>query len=119
MTTHAFVADKAVSIARGVPLTDEPEVGALTLPGFLREVTERFSGRAALVQGDGGGAIERWSYRELWDRSVEVAKALIASGLGKGDRVGVLITNRAEFLSAVFGATLAGGFAAPLSTFST
>jgi hypothetical protein len=117
MAKHVFVADRVLSIARGVPWTDEAEVGASTLPSFIREVTERFSGREALVQRDVDGAIDRWSYRDLWDRSVEVAKALIASGLGKGDRVGVLMTNRAEFLSAVFGATLAGGVAAPLSTF--
>ena len=63
--------------------------------------------------------MERWSYRDLWDRSVEVAKALVACGLGKGERVGVLMTNRAEFLSAVFGSALAGGTSVPLSTFST
>ena len=63
--------------------------------------------------------MERWSYRDLWDHSIEVAKALIACGLGKGERVGVLMTNRAEFLSAVFGSALAGGIAVPLSTFST
>ena len=96
-----------------------PGWGELTLPGFLRQVTERFSDREALVQRDADGTMERWSYRDLWDRSVEVAKALVACGLGKGERVGVLMTNRAEFLSAVFGTALAGGIAAPLSTFST
>ena len=50
---------------------------------------------------------------------MEVAKALVAGGLGKGERVGVLMTNRAEFLSAVFGSAMAGGVAVPLSTFST
>ena len=63
--------------------------------------------------------MERWSYRDLWDRSIEVARALVACGLGKGERIGVLMTNRAEFLSAVFGSALAGGIAVPLSTFST
>jgi acyl-CoA synthetase (AMP-forming)/AMP-acid ligase II len=39
--------------------------------------------------------------------------------VGKGTRVGVLMTNRPEFLSAVFGAALAGCTATTLSTFST
>jgi fatty-acyl-CoA synthase len=91
----------------------------LSLPGFLRQVTERFRDRDAAVQRRADGSTERWSYGDLWDHSVAVAKTLIARGLGKGERVGVLMTNRAEFLSAVFGTSLAGGVAVPLSTFST
>ncbi len=30
------------------------------------------------------GTTERWSYRDLWDRSVAVAQSLIACGLGQG-----------------------------------
>jgi fatty-acyl-CoA synthase len=107
------------SIVRGAPLCEEAGLGTLTLPGFLREVTDRFTTREALVQTLPGGQTERWSYTDLWARAVEVSKALIANGLGKGERVGVLMTNRAEFLSAFFGTALAGGIAAPLSTFST
>src|SRR5579864_6889333 len=65
------------------------------------------------------GTVERWSYAELWDNSLAVASALVAGGLGKGERVGVLMTNRAELLAAMFGTALAGGVATPLSTFST
>ncbi|TCM27744.1 class I adenylate-forming enzyme family protein [Novosphingobium sp. ST904] len=119
MSSHDFVVDRSVSIARGLPLSEEVGLGELTLAGFLREVTSRFGGREALVHRLDDGSRERWSYCDLWDRSREVAKALIATGLGKGERVGVLMTNRAEFLSAMFGAALAGGVATPLSTFST
>jgi acyl-CoA synthetase (AMP-forming)/AMP-acid ligase II len=97
----------------------EPEMGELTLSGFIREVTERFATHEAMVQRSPDGSIERWSYRDLWDRSIEVAKSLVACGLGKGERVGVLMTNRPEFLSSVFGTALAGGVVTPLSTFST
>ncbi|WP_165187504.1 class I adenylate-forming enzyme family protein [Caulobacter soli] len=119
MSDHQFVPDRSVSIVHGPPLSEEPGLGALTLPGFLREVTQAHGDREALVQRRADGALERWSYQDLWARSLEVARALVACGLGKGERVGVLMTNRAEFLSAVFGAALAGGVAAPLSTFST
>ena len=61
----------------------------------------------------------RWTYANLWERSIEVARALLAAGIGKNSRVGVLMTNRPEFLAAVFGTALAGGVAVPLSTFST
>jgi acyl-CoA synthetase (AMP-forming)/AMP-acid ligase II len=119
MTEHQFVQNPAISISRGMPLALESGIGALTLSEFIRDRAERFAAREALVQRRADGSMERWSYRELWERSVELAKSLIACGLGKGERVGVLMTNRAEFLSSVFGTVLAGGVATPLSTFST
>jgi fatty-acyl-CoA synthase len=119
MSEHRFVEDISVSIVRGPPLADEAGIGALTLAGFLLEVTDRFPDREAIVQTLVDGTIERWSYRDLRERSQDIARALIGLGLGKGERVGILMTNRAEFLSSVFGTALAGGIAAPLSTFST
>ena len=110
--------ERPLSIVAGPPLAEEPGVGALTLGGWLREVTERFGPREALVLHEAGG-VTRWSYDELWDRANQVARALIACGVGKGTRVGVLMTNRPEFLSGVFGAALAGAVPATLSTFST
>jgi fatty-acyl-CoA synthase len=108
----------ALSIVSGIPLSEEPGLGALTLPGFLREVTTRFAEREALVM-HGPEGVERWSYAALWDRSVEVARALVACGVGKDSRVGVLMTNRPEWIAGVFGTALAGGVAVTISTFST
>src|SRR3546814_18909963 len=107
-----------MSIVRGIPLEDEPGLGALTIPGYLRDVTARYADREALVMHTPDG-IARWSYTTLWQKSMEVAKALIASGLDKDGRVGILMTNRPEYLSAVFGTALAGGVSVGLSTFST
>jgi len=110
--------EKSLSIISGLPLSEESGLGALTLSGWLREVTGRYGAREALVLHEDGQDI-RWSYNDLWERSNEVARALIACGVGKGTRVGVLMTNRPEFLSSVFGTALAGGVATTLSTFST
>ena len=110
--------ERPLSIVAGPPLAEEPGIGALTLGGWLREVTRRYGPSEALVLHEGGAAI-RWSYDDLWDRANAVARALVGCGVGKGMRVGVLMTNRPEFLSAVFGVALAGGVAATLSTFST
>jgi fatty-acyl-CoA synthase len=109
---------RAPSIVRGIPLSAEPGLGALTLPGFLREVTSRYAPREALVMQTPAGP-ERWTYAVLWQRSVEVARALCACGIGKDERVGILMTNRAEWIAGVFGTLLAGGVAVTLSTFST
>ncbi|MFD1814639.1 class I adenylate-forming enzyme family protein [Rhodococcus gannanensis] len=109
---------RAESVVSGPPLDSEPGLGSLTLPGFLREVTDLYADREALVARTDDG-VTRWTYVQLWERSVEVARALRGAGLGKDGRVGVLMTNRPEWLSVVFGTALAGGVAVTLSTFST
>jgi len=106
------------SIVRGIPLSAEPGLGALSIPGYFREVTGRFAEREALVWRTGSG-VERWTYATLWERSLEVARALIACGVGKDSRIGILMTNRPEHLAAAFGTALAGGVIVPLNTFST
>jgi acyl-CoA synthetase (AMP-forming)/AMP-acid ligase II len=112
------MAEVTLSIARGAPLASEPGLGTLTIPGYLREVTRR-SGPDEAVATHAAAGVTRLSYDLLWARSVEVAQALVAAGLAKGARVGVLMSNRAEYLALVFGTALAGGVSVPLSTFST
>src|SRR4051794_17002515 len=92
-----------LSIVHGAPLAEEPGLGALTLPGYLREVTGRYAAREALVFSHPDGSRERWSYAELWARSMAVARALVACGVGKDSRVGVMMTNRLEWVASVFG----------------
>jgi acyl-CoA synthetase (AMP-forming)/AMP-acid ligase II len=106
------------SIIHGAPLAEEPGIGALTLPGYLTEVCERFADNEALVMHESHGTT-RWSYAELYTRASEVAKALLSLKLGRGARVGVMMTNRPEWLSATFGAAMAGCLPVGLSTFST
>lgn len=107
-----------LSHVSGPPLADEGGLGTLTLPGWFLEVTARFADREALVFYENDKRVS-WTYTDLRDRAFEVARALHACGLGKGERVGVLFTNRPEFLSATFGVALAGGVACTISTFST
>ena len=107
-----------LSLVHGIPLGEETGIGALTLGGYLREITERYGLREVAVFRE-GPKLERWTYDELWARSIGVARALIACGIGKGSRVGILMTNRLEFLSSFFGTALSGGVATTMSTFST
>lgn len=111
-------ANETLSLVSGPPLSDEPGLGSLTLPGFFRDVTTMYRDREALVFSAESTPV-RWSYDELWNQAVDVARALRAIGIGKDARVGVLMTNRPEWLSAFFGISLAGGVAVTLSTFST
>lgn len=107
-----------LSLVRAVPIEQEPGLGCLTIGGYLREVTMRFGSAEAVVLNE-DGIRTSWSYDQLWAQSLAVARALIAGGLGRGEPVGILMTNRPEFLSAFFGIAIAGGTAVALSTFST
>ncbi len=110
------------SILHGPPLEEEEGLGELTLSGWFRQVCEAGGEAEALVFYEGGlagGKRISWSYTHLWIEANAVARALIAAGIGKGTRVGILMTNRPEYLAAVFGTALAGGVATTLSTFST
>lgn len=117
MTSSVQVAD-GLSIARGIPLSEEEGIGALTLGGYVKEITERYGPREAAVMHR-ENSVERWTYDDLWNRSMEVARSLTACGVGRGTRVGILATNRLEFLSSLFGTALAGGVATTISTFFT
>ncbi|MFT3967709.1 MAG: class I adenylate-forming enzyme family protein, partial [Sphingobium sp.] len=107
-----------LSIVHGDPLAEEPNIGALTIAGYGRDVTTRWAGREALVMHGPDGRVS-WTYDRLWDRSRAVARALVAGGAGVGSRIGVLMTNRPDYLAAVFGIAMAGGVTVSLSTFST
>jgi acyl-CoA synthetase (AMP-forming)/AMP-acid ligase II len=56
-----------------------------------------------------------FSYAELLDRSVAVARGLVACGVGLGDKVGLLAPNGPEFVESFFGAALAGAVLVPLN----
>ncbi len=94
--------DGSLSLVHGIPLAEEPGQGAHTIGGYLREVVARYGEREALVLRSGANRLS-WSYDELLARSIEVAKALIASGIGRDTRVGILMTNRPEFLAVWIG----------------
>ena len=112
-------AERKLSCVNGPALEEEPALGALTLSGFFAEVCERHAAREALVYRDADGQMQRWSYTELMQQSRAVAKALTAGGLCKGARVGIMMTNRPEWVAAAFGIAMAGGVVVALNTFAT
>jgi fatty-acyl-CoA synthase len=84
-----------------------------TLFELLCEQAERFPDRPAVICG------ERMAlYRDLADGAGHIAAALKAHGVGRGERVGILLSNRLEWLEACFGATALGATAVPFSTWS-
>lgn len=109
----------ALSEIQGPPLTGETGIGPLTLPGFIAEIARTHGSREALRWRDLRGTQRSWSYSEMYSESFAVSKALLAAGAGRGTRVGLLVSNRPEWLFSMFGIAMAGGVTVALNTFST
>jgi fatty-acyl-CoA synthase len=75
--------------ASEIPLLGE------TIGDNLRRTVERFPESLALVVRSQG---YRASYRELWEAVSALARALLARGIAKGDRVGIWSPNRYEWV---------------------
>jgi acyl-CoA synthetase (AMP-forming)/AMP-acid ligase II len=82
-----------------------------TIPRMLRDQATRHPG--AVVVADGGTTL---TLRELRKRAGQVARALIALGIGPGDRVAVQAPNSAAWVVVAFGIWDAGAIVVPLST---
>jgi fatty-acyl-CoA synthase len=105
------------SIIRGKPLAEDA-LGALTLGGFLREVCAANGPKEALVYHLPDGTVVRKTYAQVWDEAFTVARALVARGVTRETRVGLLVTNRPEWITGMFGIALSGGTCVALSTFA-
>ncbi len=81
---------------------------------LLREIAARDTERIALISRG-----ERVSYGELVDRATAVALGLRSEGAVRGDRIGMLLNNRREWLELFFGASALGVTIVPFSTWST
>jgi len=84
---------------------------APTIPEFIR-AGERFAKRLLIVLES-----RRLGYGEAAERSARLARGLLASGVGKGTRVGILGPNGPEWLLAFLAATRLGAVAVPINTF--
>ena len=51
----------------------------------------------------------RWTYNELNQQSLQLARALVALGIGTGDRVGIMAGNCAEYAAVFFAVARLGG----------
>ena len=84
---------------------------AETIPRVVLAAAERYGDASALEDGD-----LRLSFRELVDEGLRAARALIASGLEPGDRVGVWAPNIGEWVIAAIGLQASGGVLVTLNT---
>jgi fatty-acyl-CoA synthase len=101
--------DREALAARGnvADLTTPAE----TLPALLDLLEGTHACRTALISVRG-----RLSFRGLWSRSEEMARALAGRGVGRGTHVGLLLPNWPEWLAIAFGVWRCGGVLVPLNT---
>lgn len=83
-----------------------------TMPEFLAHSVRRFGPREMLVSRDG-----RYTYAQAEQASRRLARGLLAAGVGKGSRVGILMPSNPDFVIAFLAACRVGAVAVPLSTF--
>jgi crotonobetaine/carnitine-CoA ligase len=83
-----------------------------TILGALLAADEQAAGKECIrLIGDRG-----YSAREMLTRSAALAGLLQSSGVGPGDRVAIMMSNRIEFLDAFFAAAHIGAISVPLNT---
>ena len=92
----------ALSYAHGTSVT--PLLGE-TIGENLRKTAQRFPTRDALVVRSQG---YRATYGELWDATTRAARALLARGVTRGDRVGIWSPNRFEWVVLQFATARVG-----------
>ncbi|WP_372424582.1 AMP-binding protein [Salinarimonas chemoclinalis] len=71
--------------------------------------------RIAIVEVDGAGAVVPWSYGRLREASNRLANALVAGGIGPGDRVAILLPQSAAVAVAHVALYKIGAIALPLA----
>jgi fatty-acyl-CoA synthase len=84
-----------------------------TLSDLLFEQAARHGDHLAVICGE-----RQVSYAELAARSARIAAGLHRQGIRRGDRVGLLMNNRLEWLEVFFGAAIAGATVVAFSTWS-
>ena len=87
------------------------EVPWPTIPAMMRDGARRFGDAEAVVDGE-----RRVGFSELSVIVRKVARALLASGFERGDRVAVWAPNSLEWIVAALGVSTAGGVLVPVNT---
>lgn len=82
-----------------------------TIPEVVRGAAEHFADREALVDG-----ARRWTFGQLRDDVIAVARSFVAAGLQHGDRVAIWAPNSATWMLSALGAQWVGGVVVPLNT---
>ena len=81
-------------------------------PEFIRALAQRYPGSELIVYEG-----ERLTYAEAEERSAAMARGMLAAGISKGTRVGLLMPNNPEFVVTWLAAARIGALLVPINTF--
>ncbi|MBV9509674.1 MAG: acyl--CoA ligase [Caulobacteraceae bacterium] len=82
-----------------------------TMPNMVRHIGARYGEKDALIRGP-----RRLTYAELERESALIARGMLAQGLGKGSRIGLLMPNSPDWVAMLLAIMRIGGVAVPMST---
>ncbi|MEQ8309477.1 MAG: FadD3 family acyl-CoA ligase [Sphingopyxis sp.] len=82
-----------------------------TIPHLVEAAARHRGAAAALIEED-----VRWSYDDVWREARIAASAMLAHGLGDGDRVAIWAPNSRRWIAAAVGAMICGAAIVPLNT---
>jgi acyl-CoA synthetase (AMP-forming)/AMP-acid ligase II len=91
-------------------------VAADSFPSFLRAIAADYGDQVAVRQDEDGKTIASLSFTQLERESAQLARGLIARGVGKGTRVGFIIGNNPTFVVTLAAIARIGAVAIPFST---
>lgn len=82
-----------------------------TIPGAAKAAAERWPDTPGLIVGE-----RTWTFAQIWADARASASAMLASGVGHGDRIAIWAPNTREWILATLGAQIVGATIVPLNT---
>ena len=92
-------------------MTDQMGLWPQTIPHAAKAAAEQWGDWTGLIGPSGS-----WTFAQLWADARATASAFWASGLRRGDRVGIWAPNSREWILAALGAQTLGATVIPLNT---
>jgi long-chain acyl-CoA synthetase len=89
-------------------------IRTMNLASLMEEAAQKFAGRPALIAEN-----QRINYDQLNNSANAIAHLLIKAGIGKGDKIAIMLPNIPAFVFSYFAAVKIGAVAVPLNTFAT
>lgn len=103
------------AVNEGEAIAGDP-TSATTFPQLIRAAAAAYGDAPAVVLKGDGFPDEQASFAELERKSAELARGLLASGVGKGTRVGFIYGNGPAFAVTLAAIARIGAIAIPIST---
>src|SRR4051794_31517883 len=93
---------------------DGPGNATLSVATILAESAHRYPDKTAVIWAGQSGPHATATYRELWEDAKRIAGVLRQRGVGRGDRVAMLVPNVPDFPRIYYAILAVGAVAVPI-----